>query len=108
MNLRDLEISQNDIEHVTMDDFSETAKLQKLLLKSNKIATIDDESLSRLSKLTFLDLSQNHLRHLTDNVFDGLDSLRYLFLDNNKIDSIERYTFHGLKKLVSLERIFDI
>ena len=87
---------------IAIDDFVENASLQKLLLKGNRIFTIEPEAFSRLTKLTYLDLSENKLRHLGDYIFDGLDRLRYLFLDGNNIDSIDRYTFHQMKQLLSL------
>ncbi|XP_058458487.1 leucine-rich repeat neuronal protein 3-like [Malaya genurostris] len=72
--------------------------LQRLVIKNNKIKTIDS-SMQFYAELTFLDLSYNHLFNMPPRTFAYQKKLTELHLNHNKVGSISNKTFLGLESL---------
>ncbi|XP_055631493.1 insulin-like growth factor-binding protein complex acid labile subunit [Toxorhynchites rutilus septentrionalis] len=72
--------------------------LQRLVIKNNKIKTIDS-SMQFYAELTFLDLSYNHLFNMPPRTFAYQKKLKELHLNHNKVGSISNKTFLGLESL---------
>ncbi|XP_053688100.1 insulin-like growth factor-binding protein complex acid labile subunit [Sabethes cyaneus] len=75
--------------------------LQRLVIKNNKIKTIDS-SMQFYAELTFLDLSYNHLFNMPPRTFAYQKKLTELHLNHNKVGSISNKTFLGLESLAIL------
>ncbi|XP_067407968.1 toll-like receptor 2 [Emydura macquarii macquarii] len=78
-----LNLSFNSIEHVRETDLKLGVNLRVLLLQSNKIRTIDNDSFIFLGKLKHLDLSYNNLTNLSSMWFRHLVSLQHLNIQGN-------------------------
>ncbi|KAF1653286.1 Toll-like receptor 2 type-1, partial [Aptenodytes patagonicus] len=77
--------------------------LRALLLQSNKISSIDEDSFRSLGKLERLDLSNNNLAHLSPVWFGHLFSLQHLHLQGNSYRDLgESSPFSNLRNLSSL------
>ncbi|XP_037939994.1 insulin-like growth factor-binding protein complex acid labile subunit [Teleopsis dalmanni] len=75
--------------------------IQRLVIKSNKIKTIDS-SIQFYAELTFLDLSSNHLMTIPQRTFAYQKKLQELHLNHNKIGQISNKTFIGLSAVTVL------
>ncbi|NXW12137.1 TLR21 protein, partial [Fregetta grallaria] len=74
-----------------------------LLLQSNEISSIDEDSFCSLEKLELLDLSNNILAHLSPVWFGHLFSLQHLHLQGNSYRDLgESSPFSNLRNLSSL------
>ncbi|XP_067643704.1 leucine-rich repeat-containing protein 15 [Eurosta solidaginis] len=85
-----------DVLPITLNPF-----LQRLVIQSNKIKTIDS-SLQFYAELLFLDLSYNELVTLPMRTFQFQRKLQELHLNHNKIGQISNMTFVGLGALTVL------
>ncbi|XP_010084506.1 PREDICTED: LOW QUALITY PROTEIN: toll-like receptor 2 type-1, partial [Pterocles gutturalis] len=75
-------------------------ELRALLLQSNKISSIDEDSFRSLGKLELLDLSNNSLAHLSPAWFGHLFSLQHLHLQGNSYRELgESSPFSSLRNL---------
>ncbi|NXR08587.1 TLR22 protein, partial [Semnornis frantzii] len=98
-----LDLSHNRIEHVRSQDLQQAVNLRALLLQSNKISSIDEDSFHSLGKLELLDLSNNRLAHLSPVWFEHLFSLQHLHLQGNSYRDLgESSPFSSLRNLSSL------
>lgn len=93
-NLREIDLSSNNLQYVTKGVFNNFLNLQKLILSRNKIINIFEESFNGLSKLETLDLSENNLTMLT-NVFTPLKNLQHLNLSRNNLEFIHENYFNN-------------
>lgn len=75
--------------------------IQRLVIKSNKIKTIDS-SIQFYAELTFLDLSSNHLMTIPQRTFAYQKKLQEVHLNHNKIGQISNKTFIGLSAVTVL------
>ncbi|NXP71743.1 TLR22 protein, partial [Ramphastos sulfuratus] len=98
-----LNLSHNRIEHIRSQDLQHAVNLRALLLQSNKISSIDEDSFHSLGKLELLDLSNNSLAHLSSVWFEPLFSLQHLHLQGNSYRDLgESSPFSSLRNLSSL------
>ncbi|NXF94388.1 TLR22 protein, partial [Eubucco bourcierii] len=98
-----LNLSHNRIEHIRSQDLQQTVNLRALLLQSNKISSIDEDSFHSLGKLELLDLSNNSLARLSPVWFEQLFSLQHLHLQGNSYRDLgESSPFSSLRNLSSL------
>lgn len=98
-NLRRLELSRNYLITLIASRFSGLSSLKELLVKNNKIKTIQLKGGgSLLPNLEVLDLSQNDIEYLEEGAFFGLRSLKVLDLTNNPVDKLGN-VFEGLDNL---------
>ncbi|XP_046808093.1 leucine-rich repeat neuronal protein 3 [Lucilia cuprina] len=75
--------------------------IQRLVIKNNKIKTIDS-SIQFYAELTFLDLSSNHLMNIPQRTFAYQRKLQEVHLQYNKIGQISNKTFIGLAAVTVL------
>ncbi|NXE94906.1 TLR22 protein, partial [Menura novaehollandiae] len=84
-------------------DLQQAVNLRALLLQSNEISSIDEDSFQSLAKLELLDLSNNSLVHLSPVWFGQLFSLQHLHLQGNFYSDLgESSPFSSLRNLSSL------
>lgn len=76
--------------------------IQRLVLKYNKVKTVDQSTFQFYGELQYVDLSYNHLVSVPTKSFESQKKLVELHLDHNKISAITNRTFEGLKKLTVL------
>uniref|UniRef100_T1J3Q9 LRRCT domain-containing protein n=1 Tax=Strigamia maritima TaxID=126957 RepID=T1J3Q9_STRMM len=122
-SLQLLDLSNNLLTQIPT--LSTAANLSLLLLASNRIRSIQPDSLLHLTTLNFVDLSRNHLldissasatfgrlvnlqeihldvnlvRKVDENTFDGLDNLQVLSLDDNMLLAVPTSGLSNLKSL---------
>ncbi|NWT00851.1 TLR21 protein, partial [Mionectes macconnelli] len=98
-----LDLAHNRIKHIRSQDLQQAVNLRALLLQSNKISSIDEDSFQSLEKLELLDLSNNSLAHLSPVWFEHLFSLLHLHLQGNFYRDLgESSPFSSLRNLSSL------
>ncbi|KAM6267383.1 toll-like receptor 2 type-2 isoform 1-T2 [Spheniscus humboldti] len=98
-----LNLAHNRIKHIRSQDLQQAVNLRALLLQSNKISSIDEDSFRSLGKLELLDLSDNNLAHLSPVWFGHLFSLQHLHLQGNSYRDLgESSPFSNLRNLSSL------
>ncbi|KAF1482160.1 Toll-like receptor 2 type-2, partial [Eudyptula minor novaehollandiae] len=98
-----LNLAHNRIKHIRSQDLQQAVNLRALLLQSNKICSIDEDSFRSLGKLECLDLSNNNLAHLSPVWFGHLFSLQHLHLQGNSYRDLgESSPFSNLRNLSSL------
>ncbi|NWU23355.1 TLR21 protein, partial [Dyaphorophyia castanea] len=98
-----LNLAHNRIKHIRSQDLQQAVNLRALLLQSNKISSIDEDSFWSLAKLELLDLSNNSLAHVSPVWFGPLFSLQHLQLQGNFYRDLgESSPFSGLSNLSSL------
>ncbi|NXS85275.1 TLR21 protein, partial [Erpornis zantholeuca] len=98
-----LNLAHNRINHIRSQDLQQAVNLRALLLQSNNISSIDEDSFWPLAKLELLDLSNNSLAHLSPMWFGHLFSLQHLHLQGNSYRDLgESSPFSSLRNLSSL------
>ncbi|XP_071663877.1 toll-like receptor 2 type-2 [Patagioenas fasciata] len=98
-----LNLAYNKIKHIRSQDLQQAVNLRTLLLQSNKISSIDEDSFHSLGKLELLDLSNNSLVHLSPAWFGHLFSLQHLHLQGSSYRDLgEIPPFSSLRNLSSL------
>ncbi|XP_030127332.4 toll-like receptor 2 isoform X1 [Taeniopygia guttata] len=98
-----LNLAHNGIKRIQSQDLQQAVNLRALLLQSNKISSIDEDSFWSLGKLELLDLSNNSLAHLSPVWFGHLFSLQHLHLEGNSYRDLGQSSpFSSLKNLSSL------
>ncbi|XP_010021333.1 PREDICTED: toll-like receptor 2, partial [Nestor notabilis] len=98
-----LNLAHNRIKHIRSQDLWHAVNLRALLLQSNKINSIDEDSFCSLGKLELLDLSNNSLAHLSPVWFGHLFSLQHLHLQGNSYRDLGQSSlFSTLRNLSSL------
>lgn len=83
-NLKSLDISDADIEHIEIPTTFE-----------------------RAVHLTYLDMAGNNLKTLQSYVFTHLNNLSTLDIAHNTINTMEKHAFHGLSNLLQLELSYN-
>ncbi|NXX87962.1 TLR21 protein, partial [Centropus bengalensis] len=98
-----LNLSHNRIKHIQSKDLQQAVNLRVLLLQSNEISSIDNDSFASLGKLELLDLSNNSLAFLSPVWFGHLVSLQHLRLQGNTYRDLGGSSlFSRLRNLSSL------
>lgn len=81
----------------------ETANLEWLILDSNNITKIENDSLRGQTRLEYFRAFNNHIDEIEEDAFVGLTSLNYVGFINNQIHDIAPNTFHPLVNLRTLD-----
>ncbi|VIO87850.1 Uncharacterized protein BM_BM5894 [Brugia malayi] len=104
-NLRKLDLKANNISQITTIDVSRIAKIDVVDLSRNVLRDFPHLHVLQAAnaKITKLDLSNNLLASLRSDTFIALQSLRVLRLSRNKIETIEKNAFQGLFALRFLD-----
>ncbi|KAK7597706.1 hypothetical protein V9T40_009931 [Parthenolecanium corni] len=76
--------------------------IERLILKPNRIKTVDVASFQFYGYLKHIDLSHNELVRITPQTFVTQTRLVELHLNHNKLSNITDKTFYGLKSLTVL------
>ncbi|XP_050751912.1 LOW QUALITY PROTEIN: toll-like receptor 2 [Gymnogyps californianus] len=98
-----LNLAHNRIKHIRSQDLQQAVNLRALLLQSNEISSIDNDSFRSLRKLELLNLSNNSLAHLSPVWFGHLFALQHLCLQGNSYRDLgESSPFSSLRNLSSL------
>ncbi|XP_037092546.1 chondroadherin-like protein [Pollicipes pollicipes] len=124
--LRVLSLARNQIRTVYRDTFRGLGRLRELVLASNRISFMEEETLAECTALTALDLSgnlltalpaawfrplvntttlnlsYNRLHHVAANVFGAMAALRWLDLTGNQILSLDAGALRGPTALAML------
>ncbi|KAM9823315.1 leucine-rich repeat transmembrane neuronal protein 4 [Syngnathus typhle] len=100
--LKELIISSNKIAHLHNNTFSAIPNLRNLDLSYNKLQSLQPGHLFGLRKLQNLHLRSNGLKLITVRTFLECRSLEFLDLGYNRLRSLTRTTFLGLFRLKEL------
>ena len=104
VDIRLLDLSGNNIEYISEDEFENITQLVHLNIGRNMISNISSNAFACLNNLLYLDLSYNELVYLRENTFYGLYNLKSLvLLGNKKLKYLESGVFSGLRALPRLD-----
>ncbi len=102
-NLMELDISFNNITHLSPFIFHGLVSLKILILTGNQnLHTIHPNAFQGLYNLPSLDLSGLAIHELGDHIFEGLSNVTSLLLTDNYLSYISELSFSGLEKLEQL------
>ncbi|XP_077457742.1 leucine-rich repeat transmembrane neuronal protein 4-like isoform X2 [Stigmatopora argus] len=100
--LKELIVSSNQIAHLHNNTFGAVPNLRNLDLSYNKLRVLQPGHLLGLRKLQNLHLRSNGLRQIVVRTFLECRSLEFLDLGYNRLRSLSRTTFLGLFRLKEL------
>lgn len=95
-----LDLSLNQIKHLTLTDTIPT--LRYLKLSTNTLQIVDNNAFDNLYNLQTLFLSYNNLSTLHSSTFTPLSNLTHLDLSNNRLSSLPRDIFVNNTNLLEL------
>ena len=95
VSLTELSLSDNEIEVLQPNLFTNCKKLEKIYFSRNKISAINKNTFNGLEKLQNLSLLDNNLKILERNTFGDLKFLKKIWLSKNKIQSVDKNAFSG-------------
>ncbi|KAJ2951600.1 hypothetical protein O0L34_g13756 [Tuta absoluta] len=101
-NITTINLEDNMIIEIPTLAFYDLPKLQKLIFTKNNISSIKDGAFQHTFNLLELDLNKNNIFHLNRRTFDGLANLRKLDLRRNRIYNLTEFTFAELWNLQEL------
>nr|XP_021181079.2 connectin [Helicoverpa armigera] len=101
-NITTLNLEENMIIDIDAEAFYDLPKLQKLVFTKNNISTIRNGTFQHTFNLLELDLNKNNIYYLNRRTFDGLANLRKLDLRKNRIQNLTEFTFAELWNLQEL------
>ena len=93
--LKELDLEFNKLTNLD-DVFNHLIVLEILILKLNKITTLNKNVFNNLINLNILDLSENQLTYLDKDLFKPLISLTTLSLVNNMLIDLDINIFNSL------------
>ncbi|CAG9794150.1 unnamed protein product [Diatraea saccharalis] len=106
-NLKEVDLSHNEIPVVTLDLTVGTKKLKRLDLSGNIINDIRSYVLGNLTSLEILDLSNNNLKDLVSRTseakFSLPENLTEFYLQNNALESLPSDVIAGSEHLQLLD-----
>jgi Leucine-rich repeat (LRR) protein len=102
INLKELVLSTNNINHIGPNAFRILGNLTVLFLINNKISELNANALEGLVNLKELYLNENELKKINKNAFKGLDNLKKLDLSYNRLSELNPRLFEGLNNLKEL------
>lgn len=101
-NLDYLDVSHNQLPTLDKGNFVDLKHLKVLLVNSNMISVLLNDTFKGLNALQVLHLNENYLQEIPAKVFVQLESLELLDLCQNRIALIDQEAFFGLKNLNTL------
>ncbi|XP_008200932.1 protein toll isoform X2 [Tribolium castaneum] len=101
-NLKQLILSDNAIDDLDENFFTNMPQVKLLDLKNNRIK-LTKSTFKNLQFLQHLDLSSNNIKFVPHGAFQELETLTTLNLFDNQLTKIDDFTFAGLSNLQSLE-----
>ncbi|KAJ8048161.1 hypothetical protein HOLleu_00352 [Holothuria leucospilota] len=97
-----LDLSRNNIDVVSEEDFQNSKNLRELYLDDNRIKVIHEDHFRSLGQLRILNLSRNPLTGIGDAPFKSLVNLKILFIEETNIPKEKENIFSGLLQLEKL------
>lgn len=94
-----LDLSENEIEKLSPEDFSSLGALEKLLLSGNKFKKFTPEAFVGLGSLKILSCYENEITAFDKSDFEHLPHLKRLLLDGEKIKDLSPETLAWCKSL---------
>lgn len=101
-NLVEYSAKNTYLESVSAVNFEGLNNLKQLNLSDNDLSVIERETFAALTELEQLDLSAGNIRFIEEGAFNGLHSLKALHLGGNKLQFLLPKTFEGLTELRNL------
>jgi hypothetical protein len=83
-----LDLSKNNISHITLNNFVGLTKLKKLNLNHNRISSIHYRAFEDMTSLNILYLDHNEISCIQDKTFRPLKDIEILTLNNNNITTL--------------------
>lgn len=99
VNLKMLELSNNQIETIDDFTFANQTSLSHLHMRGNKLTTIRRDTFSGLKHLNELNLNNNEIDTIENGAFANLSELHDLYLNRNKLKVLNDHVFDGLTAL---------
>ncbi|XP_063310127.1 leucine-rich repeat-containing protein 70 [Pelobates fuscus] len=101
-----INLSGNNITHISRNEFVKLPKLAVLYLEKANVCCVQPKTFASLKNLYYLYLNDNSIKHLPPSVFEGLLQLNLLHLQNNQIGILHQGLFDQLKSVryLSLQR----
>ncbi|CAK1543225.1 unnamed protein product [Leptosia nina] len=100
--LKYISIQLATIKRIPPYAFTNSSTIRQIILKSNKISTLEKHSFSQLMMLSNLSLDDNHICELKRDVFFNLPNLHILHLSNNNLSLLHEGCFKHLNNLIEL------
>lgn len=101
--LKVLDLSNNRISKFDSHwQFVRYELLEELILRNNRLKSLQHGAFSGLKSLRSLDLSYNHLHSIEKDAFGGLNGLQVLNLDGNRLETINPDWFQRIKSVSEL------
>lgn len=97
-----LDISDNIIQKIKKEYFSQLSNLKSLIAQHNKIREVEEGAFSSLVSLQELNLACNKLTDILGGMFQNLGNLTVLHLNENLITNIN---FSAFSPLISLRKV---
>lgn len=101
-NILHVEIFNSTVHFIPNILFHKFKNLKSLYFYNAKPITLDEQSFSSCSNLTFLTLSENRIKRLPVGVFQECNNLQSIELIKNDISNVIKDTFKGLSHLIRL------
>ena len=105
-------VEHQEVINCSLSIFQGLINLRTLNVSQNNVTHLSQNAFCHLTRLEILDLAWNHIDFLSCNVFENLGNLTCLILRGNQIRTIESSTFLSLHELnsISLEanRLSDL
>lgn len=101
-NILHVEIFNSTVHFIPNILFHKFKNLKSLYFYNAKPITLDEQSFSNCSNLTFLTLSENRIKRLPVGIFHECNNLQSIELIKNDISTVFKDTFKGLSLLIRL------
>ncbi|XP_066589502.1 lutropin-choriogonadotropic hormone receptor [Prorops nasuta] len=101
-NLTKFDLSDNDIDRIPLRVFQPFVQLKALLLRRDKLRTIEGDASKNLPNLQILELDENYLTDVPATMIN-LTNLKHLSLSNNRIEEIRENDFARSYNLESID-----
>ena len=102
VDLQTLNVSQNNIKHLSQNDFCDLTRLRILDLSGNFIKHIQKNVFKHLGSLTYLMLQENMLTVIKPNIFSPLRQITLISLADNNLFNLDNNLFDKNPKLMEL------
>ncbi|XP_017778151.1 PREDICTED: leucine-rich repeat-containing protein 70-like [Nicrophorus vespilloides] len=100
--MKDLDLSSNKLNNITLTFFENMPNLINLDLANNNISKVYSGYFRKLNSLRYLNVSHNNIMFLEISSFSGLSHLETLDMSSNKLISLPDNIFHNTGSLVNL------
>lgn len=100
-SLKSLDIGNNNITHLSRENFRGLSELFGLRLVDNKVTYLNEDTFEHLPQLQVLNLASNKIKHVSPGCFRKNVNLKLLRMDGNEITSFDGI-FNTLDTLVWL------